>query len=736
MKNPIIQNRKKRLEEARDVLARASQHPWNVEEPKLKSAIKALNTSDDADDVDTLLRLAVSASLRLYWIEEGDQVESEFFRNERLALEALYSRKTPQRIRSLKINLAHYEKEIRLAAADVLFELGVGEWQWKRNIKGDNTDFIKLAETGDDLFIEPLANTACFWNVPWAKKALETKTGNLHVVEVLYNYLCSVRLQERQNAAGILAKLGEPQWKEVIRGDEGDLKRIAESDNPQIIRLLPSLLFSNEIEEFSDTGGSIAKKYRGDFCRAIEKFGKSQNPLIAKTLIELLDHGSIEIRSSAASSLIEIAKTDFSLVSNEWKRASKLITRRHWQVSDHFDNLNCGIHSDRIDHTDSGIGLEIPKELRTPMTRRLIIKNPVKQYKIKGLIKRLYNKQEVTGKLVDAYEKNWIIHKVVKLKDPQAVEPLINVLIGKVEFVSADRAWVPGFWNIRALGRVKMVKPGEVDEIFVSRMRDYEVKQSAIDGLVELGDMRAVEPLIQILIGNDDQFRPQAALALGKLGARRAIEPLTLALCDPNGGVRKSAGQSLVWLGEKQWGRQYESGEYGETRWDVIEGDEGDFMRIGKLNNKQAVDVLLYAIKGNSAIVRKQAVEALLHTLEDPAGYARKQASETITHALGNQPECNWKQIVESLTDALKNPSGYVRKLAARCLIQFAKQDFSLVQGQWNLIADKITAPHKDRIDVIKVSKYDSYRLQHYQDKQQIHADTGIGLEIPPELKK
>ena len=59
---------------------------------------------------------------------------------------------------------------------------------------------------------------------------------------------------------------------------------------------------------------------------------------------------------------------------------------------------------------------------------------------------------------------------------------------------------------------------------------DYEVRKSAAKALGEIGDARAVEPLISALLRDSNEIvRGAAATALGEIGDARAVKPLTTA---------------------------------------------------------------------------------------------------------------------------------------------------------------------------------------------------------------
>ena len=74
------------------------------------------------------------------------------------------------------------------------------------------------------------------------------------------------------------------------------------------------------------------------------------------------------------------------------------------------------------------------------------------------------------------------------------------------------------------------------------------MRVSAAGALGQLGDARAVEPLIAALADRDSAVRVSAAGALGQLGNAQAVEPLIAALADRDSDVRVSAaGRWASW---------------------------------------------------------------------------------------------------------------------------------------------------------------------------------------------
>ena len=72
-----------------------------------------------------------------------------------------------------------------------------------------------------------------------------------------------------------------------------------------------------------------------------------------------------------------------------------------------------------------------------------------------------------------------------------------------------------------------------------------DVRRLAAGALGELGDARAVEPLIAALKDESEVVRWSAARTLGELGNARAVEPLKELLGDEDAAVRTAAAEAL-----------------------------------------------------------------------------------------------------------------------------------------------------------------------------------------------
>lgn len=187
-----------------------------------------------------------------------------------------------------------------------------------------------------------------------------------------------------------------------------------------------------------------------------------------------------------------------------------------------------------------------------------------------------------------------------KLRDPEAVEPLIAALEGPTMGAAAS-----------ALG--------------------------------EIGDARAVAPLVAAFAGGDRMARRMIAEALGKLGDPSAIEPLVGALSDRDEELRRRAARALHQLGwraadERQRAlRAVAAGDWDEAvglgpaalepLLDVFRATVGPdrgaaAAALGRLGDERAVAALVSALHDRHSSARREILEALARL--DPAHAAER----------------------------------------------------------------------------------------------------------------
>ena len=200
---------------------------------------------------------------------------------------------------------------------------------------------------------------------------------------------------------------------------------------------------------------------------------------------------------------------------------------------------------------------------------------------------------------------------------------------------------------------------------------DKDVRETAMQALVQLHDPHIFEPLIAALKDSSADIRQKAAFGLGQLRDPRAITPLAGAIKDSNADVRE---QAVFALG------QLRAAEAIDAITPALH-DSSDNVReqaafaLGQIRDVRAVEPLMSALKDQKADVREQAafalgqirnakaVDALLIALKDPVTDVREQA----VFALGQIRD---PRAIDGLTAALKDSNASVRQQAAFALGQ------------------------------------------------------------------
>ncbi len=202
------------------------------------------------------------------------------------------------------------------------------------------------------------------------------------------------------------------------------------------------------------------------------------------------------------------------------------------------------------------------------------------------------------------------------------------------------------------------------------------VQEAAARVLGEIGDPRAVEPLISALKDKVWVVRGLAAEALGKLGDSRAVEPLINALKDEDLDVRGAAAEALGKLGDSRAveplisalkdKESYVLIEYGEER-RKTNVCRAVVHALGKLRDPRAVDPLIKTLKNKDSFLREEAAKALSKLRWKP-----DNREDEVWYWIGKD---NWDKViflgteaVEPLINALKDKDWDVREAVAEAL--------------------------------------------------------------------
>lgn len=201
------------------------------------------------------------------------------------------------------------------------------------------------------------------------------------------------------------------------------------------------------------------------------------------------------------------------------------------------------------------------------------------------------------------------------------------------------------------------------------------VRLNAINVLREIGNPRAVEPLLRCLYDEDDDIRGAAAVALGHLG-RTATRALVSALRDTRWRVRASATTALGLMSERHTIYPLIAAlhdPYPQVR-------AGAARALGQLCDERAVDSLLKALRDSETLVRSQAAIALgrigaqrafgpLVTMLRQARQAPARLNAAVGLALLGDVRA-----IDPLVEALADDSPQVAGWASGALVRFGAE--------------------------------------------------------------
>jgi HEAT repeat protein len=190
---------------------------------------------------------------------------------------------------------------------------------------------------------------------------------------------------------------------------------------------------------------------------------------------------------------------------------------------------------------------------------------------------------------------------------------------------------------------------------------EFRVKVAAAEALGTIGDLRAVEPLIKALDGGFNKPQSAAAGALAQIGDPRALEPLISALEDSHNDqkVREAAATALRAMGPLP----VDALKHGE--WSVRERAAKALDGLGWRPNDLEETAWYWAAKGDWAkcvAIGIPALEPLITALQD-----RTHAFPGAVEALGSIGD---SRAIEPLVAALKGGVGDEPAAAANALVR------------------------------------------------------------------
>jgi HEAT repeat protein len=127
-----------------------------------------------------------------------------------------------------------------------------------------------------------------------------------------------------------------------------------------------------------------------------------------------------------------------------------------------------------------------------------------------------------------------------------AGEEVNETAIGCLALFLQDRESAVRSEALKSLGRIKGEKSCDL-ALSALKDQDWQVRYTAVTALGEIGHNKALDDLIEVMFGpEDEEIRAWAAWSLGEIGDERAIEPLQKAYKTCPTEVMKKARDSLT----------------------------------------------------------------------------------------------------------------------------------------------------------------------------------------------
>ena len=231
-------------------------------------------------------------------------------------------------------------------------------------------------------------------------------------------------------------------------------------------------------------------------------------------------------------------------------------------------------------------------------------------------------------------------------------------------------------WHVRCDAAVALGEIGDerAVEPLIEALKDKiaSVRRAAAQALGEIGDKHAVRPLIQMLKDRSVLARRASVEALGKIGDKRVVEPLIKVLRDENHSVCKAAAEALRRITGKDFGT-----DYGRWRrwWRRQVAQEKEALGgTGKAQKEDRVSSLIKQLNDRDWRVRcravemlgkigdRRAVESLIMVLRLGQGEYIREVAAQVLGRIGD------RRAVEPLIKALKDRSRHIRRRAAQAL--------------------------------------------------------------------
>jgi len=225
---------------------------------------------------------------------------------------------------------------------------------------------------------------------------------------------------------------------------------------------------------------------------------------------------------------------------------------------------------------------------------------------------------------------------------------------------------------------------------------------------VKIGDVKAIEPLIQALRDPKASVRVGAAYTLDMIGDARAIKPLGEALEDDEKSVQREAATALTKIG----GEEAEKAIAASGKFPVLVEEA----KVNLMEKKRDVEGLIEFLIHKSSGIRMSTARSL-----DRLGWKPRNDAEKAHYLIAHQ---NWDELaksgekmVEQLIQTLKDEDSYIRRGAARALGEI---------GDIRAVEPLNQALNEDEDSVVKqeafeaLMKFEKRKIEKMEEKRDV----------------